>query len=174
MNVPYVAIDSNASMVEREHAEGKSVYFGDAQRPEVLRAAGVADVLFVIGSIDNFEATERVVSLLHTAFPVVPVYARGHDLVKCRELKVHGAHFTVSETVEASAELARAALLHTGAEDTEIELALERFRSDYYGELIDDEIRGRKIVCRDLKTFFVLLVLIRMVTAHWHAPLHLR
>jgi len=132
MNVPYVAIDSNVSIVEHERAEGKSVYFGDAQRPEVLRAAGVAEALLVIVSIDDCEATERVVSSLHSAFPDVPVFARGHDLVKCRDLKAQGAHFTVSETLEASAELARAALQHIGAEDTKIELTLEQFRNDYY------------------------------------------
>ena len=80
MKVPYVAIDKNVSIVDRERAEGKSVYFGDAQRPEVLRAAGVADARLVIVSIDDFEATERVLSSLHSAFPGVPVFARGHDL----------------------------------------------------------------------------------------------
>jgi len=140
MKIPYVAIDSNVSIVEHEHAEGKSVYFGDAQRPEVLRAAGLADALLVIVSIDDFEVTERVVSSLHSAFPDVPVFARGHDLVKCRDLKAQGAHFTVSETLEASAELARAALLHIGAQDKEVEIALESFRKDYYGR-IDKAVR---------------------------------
>ena len=135
MKVPYVAIDSDVSIVEREHAEGKSVYFGDAQQPEVLRAAGVADALLVIVSIDDFEATERVVSSLHSAFPDVHVFVRGHDLIKCRDLKAHGAHFTVSETLEASAELAHAALLYIGAEDSNIKLALKSFRSEYYGRI---------------------------------------
>lgn len=44
--------------MEREHAEHKFVNFGDAQHPEVLRAAGVADALLANVSIDNFEATE--------------------------------------------------------------------------------------------------------------------
>lgn len=136
MKVPYVAIDNNVSIVEHEHAERKSVYFGDAQRPEVLRAAGVANALLVIVSIDDFEATERVVSSLHSAFPDVPVFARGHDLGKCRDLKARGAHYTVSETLEASAELAHAALLHIGAEDSNIKLALESFRREYYGRII--------------------------------------
>ena len=143
MKVPYVAIDRDVSIVEHEHAEGKSVYFGDAQRPEVLRAAGVADALLVIVSIDDFEVTERVVSSLHSAFPEVPVFARGHDLVKCRDLKAQGAHFTVSETLEASAELARAALLHIGAQDQQVELVLENFRKDYYGR-IDKAVDKKK------------------------------
>ncbi|MDH5711748.1 MAG: monovalent cation:proton antiporter-2 (CPA2) family protein [Gammaproteobacteria bacterium] len=135
MNVHYVAIDSDVAIVEREHAEGKSVYFGDAQRPDVLRAAGAEDALLVIVSINDFEATERIVSSLHSAFPDVHVFARGHDLIKCRDLQAQGAHFTVSETLEASAELARAALLHIGIQDQEVELALENFRKDYYGRI---------------------------------------
>ena len=136
MKVPYVAIDTDASLVDRERAEGKSVYFGDAQRPEVLRTAGADDAPFVIVSIDDLEATEQVVSSLHSAFPDTPIFARGHDLGKCRDLGTLGAHFTVSETLEASAELARAALLHMGAEDPAVEVALERFREDYYGRII--------------------------------------
>ncbi len=135
MKVPYVAIDRDASLVDRERAESKSVYFGDAQRPEVLRAAGAADAPFVIVTIDDLEATERVVSSLHSVFPDIPVFARGHDLIKCRDLRALGAHFTVSETLEASAELARAALLHMGAEDPEVAVALEHFRNDYYGRI---------------------------------------
>jgi len=91
--------------------------------------------LLVIVSIDDFEATERVVSSLHSAFPDIPVFARGHDLTRCRDLREIGAHFTVSETLEASAELARAALLHIGAEDPDVEIALEHFRNDYYGRI---------------------------------------
>jgi voltage-gated potassium channel Kch len=126
MKVPYVAIDNDVSLVDRERAEGRSVYFGDAQRPEVLRAAGAADAPLVIVSIADLEATERVVSSLHAAFPDIPIFARGHDIMKCQELRALGAHFTVSETLEASAELARAAVV------------LEDLRNDYYGRTNKD------------------------------------
>ena len=138
MKVPYVAIDRDTSVVEREHAKGKTVYFGDAQRTEVLRAAGAADAPFVIVTIDDIEATESVVSSLHSAFPDIPVFARGHDLGKCRDLKALGAHYTVSETLEASAELARAALLQIGADSTEVAAAMKNFREDYYGRVNKD------------------------------------
>lgn len=143
MKVDYLAIESDINIVNRERAEGKSVYFGDAQRPEVLRAAGITDAPFVIVSINDFEVTERVVSSLSSIFPNIPVFVRGHDLTKCRELKALGAKFTVSETLEASAELAHAALLYIGAEDAEISVALEEFREDYYGRInkgYDDKI----------------------------------
>ncbi len=132
MEIPYLAIDHNASTVERERADGRPVYFGDAQRSEVLRAVGAADAPFVIVSIDDLDAAERVVSTLHSAFPDITVFARAHDLARCRDLRELGAYFTVSETLEASAELARAALLHMGAEGEEVEVALNHFRKDYY------------------------------------------
>jgi len=135
MKIPYVAIERDASIVDRERAEGKAVFFGDATRPEVLRAAGAAGSPLVIVSIDDQEATERVVSTLHSAFPSARVFARGHDLVRCRDLRMLGAHYTVSETLEASAELARAALLHMGEDSAEVEDALKKFRDDYYGRI---------------------------------------
>lgn len=142
MRVPYVAIDIDASLVARERAAGRAVYFGDAQRPEVLRAAGAAAASLVIVSIDDLEATESVVSSLHSAFPDIPVFARGHDLAKCRYLGALGADFTVSETLEASAELARAALLQLGMAGPAVAAALEDFRKDYYGHISKDMRTG--------------------------------
>ena len=101
----------------------------------MLRAVGTAKTPLVIVSIDDPEAVERVVATLHSVFPNTPVFARGHDLGRCRDLKTLGAHFIVSETLEASAELARAALQHMGAADQEIQTALETFRHDYYGRI---------------------------------------
>ena len=139
MQVPYVAIDTDASLVERERSEGRSVYFGDARLPEVLRAAGTADAPLVIVSIDDLDATEHVVSSLQSAFPAIPVFARGHDLANCRSLRALGAYFTVSETLEASAELARAALLYLGAERPAVRAAMKNFREDYYGRINKDK-----------------------------------
>ena len=45
----------------------------------------------VIVSIDDPEATERVVSSLHAAFPDMPIFARGHDIMKCQDLRARGA-----------------------------------------------------------------------------------
>jgi len=138
MEVPYEAIDIDTTVVECERSAGRTVKYGDATHPEVLRAAGAADARIVIVSIDDYEATERVVSTLHTSFPDLPVFVRGHSLSKCRGLEALGAYYTVSETLEASVELARAALLHMGVDDMKVAKVLERFRSDYYGRADKD------------------------------------
>ncbi len=135
MDVPYVAIDRDPAVVERERRDGRSVFYGDVRQPEVLRAAGVVEAPLVIVSIDDLEATGRVVASIRMQSPTIPVFARGHDLRRCRELKALGASFIVSETLEASAELGRAALLELGYEESEVMAILQRFREEYYGDL---------------------------------------
>jgi len=134
LQLPYVAIDHDAATVTHERNQGKSAYYGDAQRPEVLRAAGVADAPLVIVSIDDIETAARVVSTLHSAFPGTAVFARGHDMKKCLELNAMGANFTVSETLESSAELARVALQHMGTDEDQLARVLEQFRDEYYAQ----------------------------------------
>lgn len=139
MAVPYIAIDKNESLVNYERSKGKPVYFGDVQRLQVLRASGVMDAPFVIITINDPDVTEQVVSSLHSAIPDIPIFTRGHDLEKCHSLKALGAFYTVSETLEASAELARAALLHIGADSSDVTRAIETFRKNYYGKINKDE-----------------------------------
>ncbi|MCW8329859.1 monovalent cation:proton antiporter-2 (CPA2) family protein [Photobacterium sp. SDRW27] len=145
MKVPYLAIDKDESLVERERSKGKPVYFGDVQSLQVLRAAGATDAPFVIISINDPGVTEQIVSSLHSAVPDIPIFARGHDLAKCHDLRALGAHYTVSETLEASAELAHAALLHMGVEGSEIAIALEQFRKDYYKQVNMEEEKKTKL-----------------------------
>ena len=95
----------------------------------------MATAPFVIVAIDDPDATAHIVATLHSAFPQTPVFARARDLASCRELRALGAQFTVSETLEASAELARAALLHAGTDEEAVASVLQRFRDDYYDRL---------------------------------------
>nr|WP_240152897.1 monovalent cation:proton antiporter-2 (CPA2) family protein [Photobacterium alginatilyticum] len=145
MKVPYLAIDKDESLVEHERSKGKPVYFGDVQNLEVLRAAGATDAPFVVISINDPDVTKQIVSSLHSAIPDIPIFARGHDLVKCHDLRVLGAHYTVSETLEASAELAHAALRHMGFEGSEIAIVLEKFRKDYYKQVNMEEEKKTKL-----------------------------
>ena len=107
---PFVAIDYNSTLVLRERADGHATFYGDARRPDVLRAVGVADASLVLVTLDDFEATEDIVAAVHTTYPDVTILARGEDANQCRMLRQLGAALAVSENLEASLELAREAL----------------------------------------------------------------
>jgi len=133
-DVPYVAVDNDTGVVKRERSKGRSVFYGDARQPDVLKSLGVGETRLVIVTVDDFQATEQVVSSLHRAFPKLDILVRGHDLEHCRSLTAQGAWFTVSENLEASIALAQAALSQVRANDIENELAIDQFRRDYYSD----------------------------------------
>jgi len=130
--VAYVAVDYDAGLVSRERAAGRTVFYADVRKPEVLRSLGVGDAAMVIVSLDDFQATEQVVSSLHRIFPALNILALGHNMEHCEELRAHGAQFVVSENLEASIALAQATLSKISADEGENAAAIELYRKNYY------------------------------------------
>jgi monovalent cation:proton antiporter-2 (CPA2) family protein len=142
--IPYVAVDRDSAVVARERAEGRPVFYGDVLQPEVLRAAGAPQADMVIVTLDEFQATEQVISTLLRTHPGLCILARGNDLDECWTLRRLGASVVVSENLEASLELARAALARIGGNPEEHDALLRHFRQ-YYDAQPDAEppLRGR-------------------------------
>ena len=135
VGMPYVAIDNDSSRVEDERARGHDIYYGDARRPEVLRAAGAAEANLVIVTLNDFAATEDIVAALHLAYPELTILARGRDSEQCQTLRRLGAALAVSENFETSVELAREALMSHQGNTGGTEAFLRRFRDDYYARI---------------------------------------
>lgn len=130
--VPYVAIDNNAELVRRERGAGRTVFYGDARAPDVLKSLGVGDATLVIVSVDDFQVTEQLVSSLHRLFPALDILARGHDQERCLTLQRHGARLAVSENLEASIALAKAVLKKSRTDRVGNSEAIDRYRRAYY------------------------------------------
>jgi len=137
---PYVALDSNVALVEQERKKGHPIFYGDVCKTKLLEAAGVAHAQVVIVTTNDAKTTEQVVVALRKTHPEIPIYVRGHGLSQCQKLRMMGASGVVSETVEASLELARMALVDVGA-DQEHELILENYRQSYQAK-IDDVMKS--------------------------------
>lgn len=138
-NVPYVAVDNDARVVMQERKLGRSVFFGDARQPGVLKSLDVGEAGLVIVTVDDFQAAEQVVSSLHRTFPELEILASGHNMQHCQTLRSEGAGLVVSENLEASIALAQAALTKIEGEGVENDVAIDQFRSAYYA---DTEKRG--------------------------------
>ncbi len=139
----FVALDSNAAIVESGRAEGMPVFYGDVCNPEVLKSVGTKITQVIIVTVNDPEATEQLVELLRTSYPDIKIYVRGHSLTQCRELRGMGASGAVSEYVEVSIELARMALDNVGVSELEQKMVLGGFRRRYYAE-IDEGIKKEK------------------------------
>jgi monovalent cation:proton antiporter-2 (CPA2) family protein len=134
-DIPFVALDSDASIIEKERANGHPVFFGDVCNPKLLKAAGAGHTKTIVVTLNDFDATEQLVSILRKTYPGMAIYVRGHSLRKCTELRRLGASGVVSENVETSLELARMALVNVGFDDTKREDILGEFRKSYYAQI---------------------------------------
>jgi monovalent cation:proton antiporter-2 (CPA2) family protein len=137
--IPFVALDFNASIVDKERSKGHPVFYGDVRKPELLEAAGAKNAQIIIVTLNDPETSEQVVSSLHKTHPEIDVYVRGHSLDQCRKLRKIGASEAVSENVEASLELASMVLTNFGLTKSKRETIIDNFRRAYYARIDDDD-----------------------------------
>ncbi|WP_455217448.1 monovalent cation:proton antiporter-2 (CPA2) family protein [Kaarinaea lacus] len=132
---PFVALDSDVDIVDKAREMGRPVFFGDVRKPEVLKAAGASHAKVIIVTLNDAEAAEQVVSSLRQTYPEKSIYARGHSLQQCCELRKLGATGVVSENIEASLELARMVLNDVGLEQGSLQHIISDFRESYHGQI---------------------------------------
>jgi CPA2 family monovalent cation:H+ antiporter-2 len=112
--VPFIAADSDASMVTRDRRDGHDVYYGDAADPKFLEACGLANAAGVIITIHAGELIDLVVEHVRAMRPDVLIVSRARDADHARHLYRLGATDAVPEAIEASLQLSEAALVGLG------------------------------------------------------------
>ena len=128
---PFVALDSDATVVSNERAKGHPVFYGDARQPELFKSVCARNAEAIIVTLNDPDATEELLISLRKMYPDMNIYARGQSLDDCLKLRRLGATGVVSENFEASMELARKALLGTGYSGKELHYILVNFRKTY-------------------------------------------
>lgn len=133
--ISYVALDLDQARVSKCRAKGMSVYFGDADRIQVLKAAGAGRAQMVVITIDHAKTASRIVSALQVDYPDLPIYVRARDRQHVRSLEKSGATEVVSEAAESSLQLGGMVLKSLGVRVDEITSLIEAYREDDYAKL---------------------------------------
>lgn len=89
---------------------GISVYFGDATRPDLLHAAGIAEAKMLVIAIDDKEATTELARYVTMHYPDVHVIARAYDRNHVYDLWSVGCRDIIRESYDGSLRTARSAL----------------------------------------------------------------
>ena len=137
----YVALDMDVQRVLHARDDGRPVYFGDASRLDVLRAAGTARAGLAVVTLDNAAAAERTVAALHSLLGDLPVVARARDRRHGRRLEQAGASEAVAEAIEGSLTLSERALILAGQSTEQAAEAVAAFRVHDYA-LLDAVLGG--------------------------------
>lgn len=110
----YIAIDADADSVREGRAAGYPVLFGDVARGTLLERLQVGKPAAIILTMDDPVLVARLTKRLRASFPDIPLIARARDTAQAASLYKAGASQAVPEAVEASLQIAEAALVDLG------------------------------------------------------------
>lgn len=108
--IRYIAVDSDASSVARDRRDGHLVFYGAADDPAFLLKCGIEQATGLIITIDT-QAIDQVVEHVRSIRPDILIVSRARDAGHACHLYSIGATDAVPETIEASLQLAEAALI---------------------------------------------------------------
>ena len=126
--IPFVALEKNADQVDTVRKFGGKLYFGDATRLELLRAANTGDARLVVLAIDDPEDSVRCAQLVRHNFPAVPVIARARNRTHAHRLAELGISHYFRETWHTSLEMAHQSLLQLRIPPSEAAMTIAKFR----------------------------------------------
>jgi len=126
--IPFVALEKNADQVDTVRKFGGKLYFGDATRIELLRAANTGEARLVVLAIDDPEDSVRCAQLVRHNFPALPIVARARNRVHAHRLAELGINHYYRETWHTSLEMAHQSLLQLRIPPSEAAMAIAKFR----------------------------------------------
>lgn len=126
--IPFTALDSNQTHVDFVRRFGAKVYYGDASRLDLLRAAGAQSAQVLVLAIDDVEASVRTAQLVRQHFPHLTILARARNRQHAFALMDTGGIQIVRETYAASLEVAAAVLETLGNPASAAREIVRRFR----------------------------------------------
>lgn len=143
--VKYVAIDSNAEKAIEARNKGLPVFYGDVNRPDVLKSFDVGSAVACVVAIDDMTATNKVVISVRKSFPSLPLIVRAKDLQHRKRLEtmfddVNAVSPALPEdSVLLTLPFGGVVLQQLGVSRPEIDAILENFRKMYMEDVEDDE-----------------------------------
>src|SRR5216110_1739606 len=108
--LPFTALDSSQTHVDFVRRFGNKVYYGDASRLDLLRAAGAGSARILVLAIDDVDASIRTAVLAREQFPGVKVFARARNRQHAFALMDAGVREVIRDTYGSSLEMAASVL----------------------------------------------------------------
>ncbi len=143
--IGFTALEASQEQVDFVRRYGNKIYYGDASRLDLLRAAKADQAVVFVLAMDDTAASLRTAETVRRHFPHLRIYARARNRRHAYQLMELGVHVIQRETFLSSLDVARQVLEGLGLPAYLAETAVARFReiderrlNDSFG-LHDDE-----------------------------------
>ncbi len=125
---PFTALESDLSQIDVVRRYGNKVYYGDASKLELLRAAGVDHARVLVLAIDDVEASVRTAEAVARHFPHITIIARARNRRHQYRLMDIGIRHICRETLLSSLAVSELVLKELGLGDDESHRIVDTFR----------------------------------------------
>jgi monovalent cation:proton antiporter-2 (CPA2) family protein len=127
--IAFTAMDASAEHIEFIRRFGNRVFYGDASRLDLLRAARADRARLFVLAIDDVEASVKTAQVVLEHFPNLTIFARARNRDHAYRLRSLGITRILRETFLSSLELTEDVLVGLGFEAREAHGIVERFRA---------------------------------------------
>jgi glutathione-regulated potassium-efflux system ancillary protein KefC/glutathione-regulated potassium-efflux system protein KefB len=127
-HIKFTALDSSQTHVDFVRRFGNRIYYGDASRLDLLRAAGADSAEVFVLAIDDMDSSVRTAELVRSHFPGLKILARARNRQHAFSLMDLGVDYIIRETYGSSLELAETVLTRLGEAPAAAHAAVKKFR----------------------------------------------
>lgn len=124
---PFTALDASAQHVDFIRRFGNKIFYGDAARVDLLRAAKADEASVFVLAIDEPEASLRVLHVVQEHFPHLRVIARARNRQHAYALMAAGVETVIRETFAGSLEASQSTLEALGVRPDRAAETVRRF-----------------------------------------------
>ena len=136
IEIPYISLDLDSTLVKRAKRAGDTVIFGDAAHPEILKAAGIKNALALVISLSDYKTAKKILKLARQHYSFLPILVRCRDERESRELKELGATEIIAELFETSLTLSNHLLQRINLPADKIAHIIKEVRNSDYNLLL--------------------------------------
>ncbi len=127
--IRFTALEASQTQADFVRRFGNKLYYGDASRIDLLRAAGAGKAEVLVLAIDDVEASVRAAEMVHREFPRLRILARARNRQHAFRLLDIGVQVVLRETYGSSLEMAEQALVALGVPREQAAADVRRFRA---------------------------------------------
>ncbi len=138
--IKFVALDSDNARIEVARRFGNLAYFGDANRLQVLEAAGTGKAEIFVLAVDDPERAVEIARMVRMHFPGIRLYAHATDRFHAYRLMEVGVDAVFREMFGSSIDMAKAVFVGLGESNRRADELTRTFK-DYDEQLLREQYR---------------------------------